>query len=102
MTTISQLTLNRDWDDWIKACGGQMPHLHLHIFLFIDRIWSLLTTGATEFRNINVVSGSRPIGDLNLTHHQKAIHVLRALVKQINLHQSQGTPIIVQASVTMK
>ena len=25
MTMISQLTLNRDWDDWIEACGGQMP-----------------------------------------------------------------------------
>ena len=29
MTTISQLTLNRDWDDWIVACGDQMPHPRL-------------------------------------------------------------------------
>jgi hypothetical protein len=102
MTTISQLTLNRDWDDWIKACGSQMPHLHFHIFSFIDRIWDLLATGATKFSNINVVSGNRPIGDLNLTHHRKAIRVLWALVNQITLHQSQGTPIMVQASVTTK
>ena len=102
MTTISQLTLNRDWDNWIKACGGQMPHLHFHIFSFIDRIWDLLATGATKFSNINVVTGNRPIGDLNMTHHKKAVQVLRALVEQITLHQSQGTPIIVHASVTMK
>jgi len=102
MTAISQLSLNRDWEDWIEACSSQMPHLHFHIFSFIDRIWALLATGATEFSNINVVSGNRPIGDLNLTHHRKAAGVLRALVDQITLHQSQGTPIMVQASVTAK
>ena len=72
-----------------------LPH-----FLFIDRIWALLATGATNFSNINVVSGNRPIGDLNMTHHKKEIQVLRVLVEQISLHQSQGTPIMVQASVT--
>jgi len=49
-----------------------------------------------------VVSGNRPIGDLNLTHHTKAITVLQALVTQITLHQSQGTPILLQASITSK
>jgi hypothetical protein len=102
LTTISQLTLNRDWDNWIEACGVQMPHLHFDIFLFIDRIWALLATGATDFSNINVVSGGRSIGDLNLTHHTKAIKVLQALVNQITLHQSQGTTILLQASITSK
>jgi hypothetical protein len=79
-----------------------MPHLHLHVYSFIDRIWALLATGATEFSNTNVVSGSRPIADLNLTHHVKAITVLKAFVDQITLHQSQGTPILVQALVATK
>ena len=79
-----------------------MPHLHFHIFLFIDRIWALLATGATNFSNKNVLSGNRLIEDLNMTHHKKAVQVLRALVEEITLHQSQGTPIIVQALVTMK
>ena len=56
MTTIYQLTLNRDWDGWIEACGGQMPHLHFYFYSFIDRIWALLATGATNFSNITVVS----------------------------------------------
>jgi hypothetical protein len=103
MTTISQLTLNRNWDDWIVACGGQMPNLHLHFYLFISRIWALLATGATNFSITNVVSGTCLIADLNLTHHTKAIKVLKALlVNQITLHQSQGTPILVQASITSK
>ena len=79
-----------------------MPHLHFYFYSFIDRIGALLATGATDFSNINVVSGNRPIWDLNLTHHAKAIKVLQALVNQINLHQSQGAPILVQASITSK
>jgi hypothetical protein len=102
MTTIYKLTLNRDWDEWIVACGGQMPHLHLHFYSFIDRIWALLATGATDFSNTNVMSTNRPVKDLNITHHAKAIIVLKALVDQITLHQSQGTPILVQASVAAK
>ena len=79
-----------------------MPHLHFYFYLLIDRIWALLATGANDFSNINVVSGNQPIGDLNLTHHAKAIKVLKALVDQITLHQSQGTPILVQATITSK
>ena len=102
MTTIYKLTLNRDWDEWIIACGGQMPHLHLHFYSFIDRIWALLSSGATDFSNTNVNSGNRPVANLNTTHHAKAIMVLKALVDQITLHQSQGTPILVQALVATK
>ena len=58
MTTIYKITLNRDWYEWILACGGQMPHLHLHFYSFIDRIWALLATGATDFSNTNVMSGN--------------------------------------------
>jgi hypothetical protein len=102
MTTIYIITLNRDWDKWLIACGSQMPHLHLHFYSFIDRIWALLATRAIKFSNTNVVSGNRPIADLNLTHHVKAIVVLKALADQITLHQSQGTPILVQALVATK
>jgi hypothetical protein len=102
MTAIYKITLTRDWDEWIVACGGQMPHLHLHIYSFIDRIWALLATGATEFSNTNVVTGKRDIANLNLTHHVKAIRVLKALADQITLHQSQGTPIPVLSSITAK
>ena len=58
--------------------------------------------GATSFSNTNVVIGNRPITDLNLTHHKKAIRVLKTLVNQITLHQSQGTPTFFQASVATK
>ena len=80
MTTIYKITLNRDWDDWMVACGGLMPHLHLHFYSFINRIWALLATGATDFSNTNLMSGNRLVTDLNTTHHTKAIIVLKALV----------------------
>ena len=47
MKTIYNITLNRNWDEWLVACGRQMPHLYLHFYSFIDRIWALLATGAT-------------------------------------------------------
>jgi len=102
MKSICNITLTRDWDDWLIACGSQMPNLHLHFYSFIDRIWALLATRATKFSNTNVVSGNKLVTDLNLTHHGKAIVVLKALGDKIMLHQSQGTPILVQASVTTK
>ena len=79
-----------------------MPHLHFHIYSFIDRIWALLATGATEYSNMNVVSGNCLIGDLNLAHNLKEVQVLRALAEQVALHQSQGTPILAQASISSK
>ena len=98
LTTISQLTTNQDWAKWMETCGTAMPHLHFHFYLFIDRIWALLSGGATEFNNINAVTGNCPIRDLNLAHHLKAIQVLRALINQVSLAQYQGAPILVQAS----
>ena len=79
-----------------------MPNLHLHFYLFINRIWALLAQGATDFNNTNMVMGNRPITDLYLTHHTKAIHVLKAHLDQVSLAQSQGSPILVQASIATK
>jgi hypothetical protein len=59
LRAIYKITLERDWDEWIVACGTQMPHLHLHIYSFIDRIWALLATGATEYSNTNVVTAKK-------------------------------------------
>ena len=82
---------------WRSNASPTLPHIFVHQ-------QDLGSPGyqQAEFSNINVVSGTRSIGDLNLTHHQKAIQVLRALAKQIALHQSQGTPIMLQDSVTSK
>ena len=38
MTTIIQLTNNRDWDNWMETCGASMPYLHFHFYSFIDRL----------------------------------------------------------------
>ncbi len=67
MSAIVQVTINRDWDEWMDTCGAAMPYLHFHFYSFIDRIFNLLAEGATEFNNINMVTSSRPISDLNTT-----------------------------------
>ena len=85
LSTIAQLTINRDWEKWMESCGTQMPNPHFHFYSFIDRIWALLAQGATNANNTNVVMGNFPITDLNLTHHTKAIHVLKALLDQVSL-----------------
>ena len=83
-----------------------LPHLHFHFYLFIDKIWDLLAQGAAEFNNINVVMGNCPIEDLNLnlnlSHHHKAIQILKALADQVTPAQSQGTPILVQSAIVSK
>ena len=55
-----------------------------------------------HFNNINVVTKSRPIGDMITTHYHRAIQVLKALINQVSIHQSQGTPIIFQAAVVTR
>ena len=46
--------------------------------------------------------GNCPINDLNLTHHSKSIQVFKALLDQVSLAQSQGSLILVQASIVTK
>ena len=36
---------------------------------------------------------------MNTNHYHRAIKVLQAMTDQVSLHQSQGTPIILQAAV---
>ena len=55
MSAIIQLTINCNWDEWMETCRASMPHLHFPFYSFIKRMWDLLTKGATEFKNINVV-----------------------------------------------
>ena len=76
-----------------------MPQLHSYFYSFINQMWNLLAKRAMEFNNINVVTKNRPITKLKLIYHQRSIQILKALLEQISLHRSQGTPIIIQATV---
>ncbi len=49
MSAIVQVTISRDWDEWMDTCGAAMPYLHFHFYSFIDRIFNLLAEGTTEF-----------------------------------------------------
>jgi hypothetical protein len=96
------LTINRVWDEWKEACGSEMPHIHLHIISFIKKIWSHVAGGEMDFNNTNVVTESRRIGELNLTHVTKAAQVMKGVVDQVTLAQSPGVLITVMASIVSK
>jgi hypothetical protein len=51
---------NPDFDAWHAANKGSMPSLHWHIYSFLERIFNLFAKFATDFGNINVMTGLRP------------------------------------------
>ncbi len=102
LTVIIELTINSDWEQWMELCAGGMPYLHFHFYLFIDTLWTHIADAATDFNNVNVVTESRPLTNLNLKPIFKALKVIKALCDQVTLAQFQGAPITVMALVIAK
>jgi hypothetical protein len=50
---------SRDWIDWFAKNGGDMPGLHWHLYVYVERIFNLLAGFSKNFGNINVVTGGR-------------------------------------------
>jgi hypothetical protein len=67
MTAIYKITLTRDWDEWLVACGGQMPHLHLHISPPHVHLHSLTcyTSTTSERYVISLISSAARSSDLS-------------------------------------
>jgi hypothetical protein len=61
ITTVN----NRDWVVWFAKNGGNIPNLHWHLYVFIERIFNELTGFAKDFGNVNIISKERPITDLD-------------------------------------
>jgi hypothetical protein len=47
---------NPDFDAWYAAKKASMPHLHWHVYSFLERIFNHLAKFATDFGNVNVVT----------------------------------------------
>jgi hypothetical protein len=73
-----QLLKNPDFDAWYAATKGSMPSLHWHVYSFLERIFNLFAKFAMDFGNINVMTGSRPLAELNTKPLVKALMVLKA------------------------
>jgi len=86
---------NRDWADWFAKNGGNMPGLHWHLYLFLERIFNLLADFSKYFNNINIVTMGRPISELDTSSLTKALKVTKAFITQVELAHSTNTPIAV-------
>jgi hypothetical protein len=93
---------NLDFDTWYAANKASMPSLHWHVYSFLERIFNHLAKFATDFGNVNVMSESRPLTELNTNPLTKALTVLKAFEVQLTLAQSTNSPITILAATVSK
>ena len=79
-----------------------MTHLHLKLFLYINMMWVNIACAALDFSNVNVVTKHQPIGNIDMSNYIWAVTVIKALVSEITIAQSQGSPVIVPRSIISK
>jgi hypothetical protein len=93
---------NPDFGTWYAANKASMPSLHWHVYSFLERIFNHLAKFATDFGYVNVMSGSRPLTELNTNLLTKALTVLKAFEVQLTLTQSMNSPITILATTVSK
>jgi hypothetical protein len=93
---------NPDFDAWYAANKAGMPSLHWQVYSFLERIFNHLAKSATDFGNVNVMTGTRPLTELNTKPLTKALTVLKAFEDQLTLAQSTNTPITILAATVSK
>ena len=89
---------NPNFDTWYAANKVSMPSLHWHVYSFLERIFNHLAKFTTDFGNVNVMSGSRLLTELNTNPLTKVLTVLKALEDQLTLAQSTNSPITILLS----
>jgi hypothetical protein len=93
---------NPDFDSWYAANKASMPSLHWHVYSFLKRIFNHLAKFATDFGNINVMSGSHLLTELNTNLLTKALTVLKAFEVQLTLAKSTNSSITILATTVSK
>jgi hypothetical protein len=95
LLTFVKIVNNHDCVDWFAKNGGDMPGLHWHLYVYVERILNLLADFSKNFGNVNVVIGGRLISKLDTRSLTKALRVVKAFITQVDLAQSMNLPIIV-------
>jgi hypothetical protein len=93
---------NPNFDAWYAANKGSMPSLHWHVYSFLEHIFNLFAKFAMDFGSINVMTGLRPLWELNTKPLVKALTVLKAFEDQLTLTQSTNSPIPILAATVSK
>ncbi len=79
-----------------------MPSLHWHVYSFLKCIFNLFAKFATDFGNVNIMTGSCSLAELNTKPLVKALTVLKAFKDQLTLVQSTNSPIPILAVTVSK
>jgi hypothetical protein len=93
---------SRDWVDWYSKNSKSMQGLHWYLYVYVERIFNLLDDFSKNFGNVNVVTGKRPLDDLNTKPLSKALKVVKAFITQVDLAQSTNSPIVFSRSTFYK
>ena len=65
-------------------------------------MWVNIACAASDFHNVNGINKQQPIGTIDMLNYIRAVTVLKALVSEITIAQSQGAPVIVPGSIIAK
>jgi hypothetical protein len=79
-----------------------MLSLHWHVYSFLECIFNLFAKFAIDFGNVNVMTGSRPLAELNTKLLVKGLTVMKAFEDQLTLAQSTNSPIPILAATVSK
>ncbi len=63
------------------------------MYVYVERIFNLLANFSKNFGNVNVVTGGRPIAELDTRSLTKALRVMKTFITQFDLAQSTNFPI---------
>ncbi len=99
---LANLLNNPDFNTWYAATKGSMPSLHWHVCSFLECIFNLFAKFTMDFGNVNVMTGLRPLAELNTKPLVKALTVLKAFKDQLTLAQSTNSPIPILAATISK
>jgi hypothetical protein len=93
---------NPNFNTWYAANKGSMPSLHWHVYSFLKRIFNHFAKFAMDFGNVNAMTGSCPLMELNTKPLIKVLTVLKAFEVQLTLTQSTNSPITILSATVSK
>jgi hypothetical protein len=73
-----------------------------NIYSFLKQIFNLFAKVATDFGNVNIMTSSRPLAELNTELLVKVLTVLKAFEDQLTLVQATNSPIPFLAAIVSK
>ena len=84
---------------WAELLREDHPQLGCNLFSEIDSMFCKIATGATDFRNLNVVTTSEPITSLILTDYEEAVATSVATLTQMSNLVIRSAPVAEESKI---